>query len=129
MAFLFWILAGFFGGVIMSKNSEPMTTPETAALFLCLVVACGFMWFAGYRGKSVAVATAVAHATAVANANAAASAKAAASSAINLYLGAQAGISQDAIASIVDSSVERQVIENTHSSFDVVDSSSVKESA
>ena len=129
MAFLFWIVAGFFGGVIISKNSEPMSSPETISIFLCLIVACGFMWFAGYRGKSVAVATAVATATAMANANAAANAKAAASSAINLYLGAQAGISPEHIASIIDSSVTQQAIENTGTSFDVSDSSSVKESA
>jgi len=110
MSFLFWTATGFIGGVIISKNGEHMNSPSIVAIFLAMIIGCGFMWWAGYHGKNVAVATATATATAIANANANAKAAAIASSAINLYLGAQAGATPEMIGSIVD----RSVIENTN---------------
>lgn len=124
---ILWIVAGFFGGIIVSRNAEPMSDPETGAVFLALIAAGGVMWCAGYRGKTSAVASAVAVANAAASAQADARAQAVANSAINLYLGQQAGISPEIIGSIVD----RSVIENrdTAAVFDGShDASSVKES-
>lgn len=115
MLYLFWIILGFMGGVIVSRNAVTMSHPELAAVFFTMIVSCGIMWWAGYRGKSTAVATAVATAVSIAKAEANANAKAVASSAINLYLGQQAGMSPDAIQSIIDaSSVE--MIENSRQS-------------
>jgi hypothetical protein len=65
-----WMLAGFCGGVIMARNAAAMTAPQTAAVILALVVGCGVTWWAGYRGKSSAVATAVSVAVAQADARA-----------------------------------------------------------
>ena len=114
MAKLFWLICGFFGGVIVTRNAAPMSQPATAAIFLAFIVGMGIMWFAGYRGKKEAVSSAVAVAMSVANANANAAARAAASSAINLYLGAQSGITPELIGSIVDESVQeiRNVSQN-----------------
>lgn len=123
MLYLFWIILGFFGGVIVSKNTAQMTSPQITTVFLVLIVACGIMWWAGYRGKSTAVATAVATAISVAKAEANANAKAVANSAINFYLGQQAGITPEIIGQIVDHSTQEirnsEKIENLHSTMTV----------
>lgn len=106
MAYLFLVLIGFFGGVIVSRNAQPMSAPASSAVFFMLFVSCGIMWYLGYRGKSSAVANATATATATATAKANAQARSVASSAINLYLGQQAGVSTEIFDSIVDHSVQ-----------------------
>lgn len=112
---------GFIGGIIVGRNAESMDAPEFGAVVLCLIIACGIMWTMGYSGKSSAVATAVANATATANANADARAQSVANSAINLYLGQQAGFTPEMIGSIVDRSItdnkqkEKAAIENISS--------------
>ena len=116
MGSLFLVIIGFFGGIIMTRNSEPMNSPQTAGVFLCMIVGCGLMWYMGYRGKSSAVATAIATATATAKAEANAQARSVASSAINLYLGQQAGVSPEILDSIVDHSVHE--IDNHQSVID-----------
>ena len=107
MSFLLWIVCGFMGGVITSQNSRQMSTPVLGSIVLAFLVGCGITFFAGYRGKSVAVATAVANATAIAKAEANANAKAIANSAINLYLGQQAGITPEIVGTIVNQSLEQ----------------------
>lgn len=101
-----WLILGFLGGIVTTRNAEPMGAPATSAVFLAFVVGCGLLWFAGYRGKREAVATAVATAVASANAAAEASARSAATSAVTLYLGQQAGITPEMHEQIVDSSVK-----------------------
>jgi hypothetical protein len=79
MSRLLWLVAGFCGGVAMSRNAAPMPTPVVATVFVVGLLGCVVTWWAGYRGKSVAVATAVASARAEAAAEAAAAAEAHAS--------------------------------------------------
>lgn len=106
MSKLFWMIVGLLGGIMISRNAQEMTNPEVAAVFMAMIVGSGITFFCGYRGKKDAVSMAVATAVATANANSEANARAAASSAINLYLGSQAGISPEHISSIVDHSVD-----------------------
>lgn len=106
MAMMFWTILGFVGGIIMSQNSRTMSHTETLSIFFAMFVGCGIMWFMGYRGKSSAVATAVATAVSIANSQANAHARSVASSAINLYLGQQAGVSPELLGAIVEQSVE-----------------------
>lgn len=106
MSRLFWTILGFFGGVVIAQNADNMSSPAKSAILFAVVAACGLTFFCGYRGKTEAVATAVAQATATANANADAKAQSIANSAINLYLGTQAGISPEMISSITDRAVE-----------------------
>ena len=113
MSFLFWVVLGFMGGTILSKNTQQMSQPTQWAALFAMFVGCGIMFWVGYKGKSTAVATAVATATAIANANANANAKSVASSAINLYLGQQAGVTSEIIESIVDHSAQ-QIANSRH---------------
>ena len=83
---MLWVLAGFFGGVIVSRNAEPMAAPAFSAVVLgCLLMAC-VTWFGGNRGKAAAVATAVATAVAEAEAHAESTAVAIAQQAVNVTL-------------------------------------------
>lgn len=85
---LLYILLGFIGGVIITRNAAPMSAPSKGALVLAMLVGGFILWRAGYKGKAEAVATAVAIATATATAEAKAEATAQAQAAINLYMGA-----------------------------------------
>lgn len=64
MSRLLWMLAGFFGGVSLARNAQAFSAPAASAVILLCIVACGVSWWAAYRGKSQAVASAVAIATA-----------------------------------------------------------------
>lgn len=125
MSVLLWTVLGFIGGVMVSQNAEPMSNPEKASVVLGIIAAAGFTWILGYRGKALAVASAVATATATANANAESSARAAASSAINLYLGAQAGVTAMDTASIIDQSVQESITTSREFTPTIIDQEKV----
>lgn len=88
---LVWLVAGFVGGLVVARNAPAMPHPAVGALLLCMVVGCGVCWWAGYRGKSSAVATAVATAVASAEASAEARAQAIAQQAVSVYIGRAGG--------------------------------------
>lgn len=82
---IIWIIVGFIGGVIISKNSADMNTPSTAAAIVAMIAGCAVAWTAAYHGKRQAVHSAVATAVATATAQARSEAAAAAQSIVNLY--------------------------------------------
>lgn len=87
---LLFILAGFLGGVIISRNAAPLDNASRGGIVLSLLVGGFILWRAGYRGKREAVAVAVSTAVATAVADATANANASAQQAVQIVMQARA---------------------------------------
>lgn len=81
-----YIVAGFLGGVIVSRNAAAMPRPSANAVLVGAGVLCVVGWIAGRREKNSAVAIAVAHAEATATAVAESQAAAFAQAAVHLHM-------------------------------------------
>lgn len=89
MSRLVWLILGFIIGTVMVNNGHEMSNPSKAAVGLAFILACAISWWAAYRAKNSAVATAVAVANAKAEINFKAEleskAQALAQNAVNVY--------------------------------------------
>lgn len=83
---LLYTVLGFMGGVVISRNAQPMSGASQGAIVLGMIVGGFVLWRAGYKGKSEAVAVAVATAVASANAAAEAHAQAVATQAVQIVV-------------------------------------------
>ena len=86
-----YLVAGFLGGVIVSRNAAAMPRPSANAALVGAGILCLVGWVAGRREKNSAVAVAVAHAEATATAAAESQAAAFAQAAVHLHMGSEGG--------------------------------------
>jgi hypothetical protein len=117
-----YLVAGFLGGVIVSRNAAAMPKPSANAALVGAGILCLVGWVAGRREKNSAVAVAVAHAEATATAAAESQAAAFAQAAVHLHLGGEGGsrlIEASTSERTLGRAAAREAVESGRGWFDV----------